>query len=32
MVASLEAKAVPDAEKPPLGDPDYLEFMDTREG
>jgi predicted transcriptional regulator len=32
MLASLEAKAIPDEEKPVLGDPDYLEFMASREG
>jgi hypothetical protein len=30
--ASPEAKAVEDAEKLPVGDPDYLEFMESREG
>jgi len=32
MLASLEAKVVPDEEKPVLRDPDYLEFMASREG
>ena len=32
MMESPEAKAVEDEEKPVLGDPDYLEFMASREG
>jgi predicted transcriptional regulator len=32
MVESPEAKAVEDEEKEPLGDPDYMEFMESREG
>lgn len=32
MVESPEAKAIQDEEGPVLGDPDYLEFMASREG
>jgi predicted transcriptional regulator len=32
MVESPEAKAVEDEEKSPWGDPDYMEFMESREG
>ena len=32
MVESPEAKAVEDETKLPVGDPDYMEFMETREG
>jgi hypothetical protein len=32
MVESPEAKAVEDAAKLPVGDPDYMEFMESREG
>ena len=32
MVESPEAKAVEDEEKLPVGDPDYMEFMESREG
>jgi predicted transcriptional regulator len=32
MVESPEAKAIEDEEKAPLGDPDYMEFMESREG
>jgi predicted transcriptional regulator len=32
MVESPEAKAVEDETKLPVGDPDYLEFMASREG
>ena len=32
MVESPEAKAIQDEEKPVLGDPDYMEFMASREG
>ncbi len=32
MVESPEAKAVEDETKLPVGDPDYLEFMESREG
>jgi hypothetical protein len=32
LVESPEAKAVEDDEKEPLGDPDYMEFMESREG
>jgi len=32
MVESLEAKAVEEEAGPVLGDPDYLEFMASREG
>jgi hypothetical protein len=32
MVESPEAKAVEDEDKAVLGDPDYLEFMESREG
>ena len=32
MVASPAAKAIQDEEGPVLGDPDYLEFMASREG
>ncbi len=32
MVESPEAKAIQDEEGPGLGDPDYLEFMASREG
>lgn len=32
MIESPEAKAIQDEEGPVLGDPDYLEFMASREG
>jgi predicted transcriptional regulator len=32
MAESPEAKAVEDATKLPVGDPDYMEFMESREG
>ena len=32
MVESPEAKAVEDETKLPVGDPDYMEFMESREG
>ena len=32
MVESPEAKAVEDEAKLPVGDPDYMEFMESREG
>ena len=32
MVESPEAKAVEDEIKLPVGDPDYMEFMESREG
>ena len=32
MVESPEAKAVEDGTKLPVGDPDYMEFMESREG
>lgn len=32
MVESPEAKAIENEAGPVLGEPDYLEFMDTREG
>ncbi len=32
MVESAEAKAVENEDGPVLGDPDYIEFMDSREG
>jgi hypothetical protein len=32
MLESLEAKAVEEEAGPVLGDPDYLEFMESREG
>jgi predicted transcriptional regulator len=32
MVESSEAKAVEDEAKLPVGDPDYMEFMESREG
>lgn len=32
MVESAEAKAVADETKLPVGDPDYMEFMESREG
>ena len=32
LAESPEAKAVEDEEKEPLGDPDYMEFMESREG
>jgi len=32
MVESPEAKAIQNKEGPPLGDPDYIEFMADREG
>jgi predicted transcriptional regulator len=32
MVESPEAKAVEDKTKLPVGDPDYMEFMESREG
>jgi hypothetical protein len=32
MVESPEAKAVENVEGLPVGDPDYLEFMESREG
>ena len=32
MVESPEAKAVEDEAKPPVGDPDYMDFMSSREG
>ncbi|MCX5889831.1 MAG: MucR family transcriptional regulator [Deltaproteobacteria bacterium] len=32
MVASPEAKAIEEEAGPVLGDPDYLEFMESREG
>jgi predicted transcriptional regulator len=32
MQESAEAKAVEDEEKLPVGDPDYMEFMESREG
>jgi len=32
MAVSPEAKAVQDEEKLPVGDPDYMEFMESREG
>jgi predicted transcriptional regulator len=32
MVESPEAKAVEDSTKLPVGDPDYMEFMESREG
>jgi predicted transcriptional regulator len=32
MVESPEAKAIQDGEGPVLGDPDYMEFMESREG
>jgi hypothetical protein len=32
MAESPEAKAVEDEAKLPVGDPDYLEFMESREG
>jgi hypothetical protein len=32
MVESPEAKAVEDETKEPVGDPDYMEFMESREG
>jgi predicted transcriptional regulator len=32
MVESPEAKAIEDAEGPVVGDPDYMEFMESREG
>ncbi len=32
MKISPEAKAVQDEEGPSIGDPDYLEFMESREG
>ena len=32
MVESAEAKAVKDETKLPVGDPDYMEFMESREG
>jgi hypothetical protein len=32
MKESPEAKAISDEEAPTLGDPDYMEFMESREG
>jgi predicted transcriptional regulator len=32
MVESPEAKAIQDEDGPVLGDPDYMEFMESREG
>jgi predicted transcriptional regulator len=32
MVESPEAKAVEDEAKPAVGDPDYMDFMSSREG
>ena len=32
MVESPEARAVEEEDGPPLGDPDYMEFMESREG
>jgi predicted transcriptional regulator len=32
LVESPEAKAVEDETKLPVGDPDYMEFMESREG
>ena len=32
MAESPEAKAVEDETKLPVGDPDYMEFMESREG
>jgi len=32
MMESPEAKAVEDETKLPVGDPDYMEFMESREG
>jgi hypothetical protein len=32
IVESPLAKAIEDEEKEPVGDPDYLEFMESREG
>ncbi len=32
MVESPEAKAIEDETKLPVGDPDYMEFMESREG
>ena len=32
MVESPEAKAVEDEARLPVGDPDYMEFMESREG
>jgi predicted transcriptional regulator len=32
MVESAEAKAIQDEEGPDLGDPDYMDFMSSREG
>jgi predicted transcriptional regulator len=32
MLESPEARAVEDEDKAPLGDPDYMEFMESREG
>ena len=32
LVESPEAKAVEDEDSPVLGDPDYMEFMESREG
>jgi hypothetical protein len=32
MVESPQAKAVEDETKLPVGDPDYMEFMESREG
>lgn len=32
MEESPEARAVQDQEKLPIGDPDYMEFMESREG
>ena len=32
MVESPEAKAVEDEAKLPVGDPDYMEFMESRKG
>ena len=32
MAVSPEAKAVQDEENLPVGDPDYMEFMESREG
>jgi hypothetical protein len=32
MMESPEAKAIEDEAGPPVGDPDYMEFMSSREG
>jgi predicted transcriptional regulator len=32
MLESSEAKAIEDETKLPVGDPDYMEFMESREG